>query len=43
VEGIERGRLLQATDGRMVTLQANVRVARYPVEMNAQIEAACSA
>ncbi len=39
VEGIERGRLLQATDtdGYM---QASVRVARYPLEMNQQIEAA---
>ncbi|HWW16486.1 MAG TPA: endopeptidase La [Candidatus Dormibacteraeota bacterium] len=38
VEGIERGRLLQATDSDGY-MQANVRVARYPVEMNAQIEA----
>src|SRR5258707_3593382 len=38
VEGIERGRLLQATDADGY-MQANVRVARYPVEMNAQIEA----
>jgi ATP-dependent Lon protease len=39
VEGIERGRLLQATDtdGYM---QASVRVARYPLEMNQQIETA---
>ena len=38
VEGIERGRLLQATDADGY-MQANVRVARYPTEMNAQIEA----
>ncbi len=38
VEGIERGRLLQATDADGY-MQANVRVARYPVEMNAQVEA----
>jgi len=38
VEGIERGRLLQATDSDGY-MQASVRVARYPVEMNAQIEA----
>jgi len=38
VEGIERGRLLQATDADGY-MQASVRVARYPVEMNAQIEA----
>src|ERR1700680_516211 len=38
VEGIERGRLLQATDAEGY-MQASVRVARYPVEMNAQIEA----
>src|SRR6202167_2847131 len=38
VEGIERGRLLQATDADGY-MQANVRVARYPAEMNAQIEA----
>src|ERR1700678_664708 len=38
VEGIERGRLLQATDADGY-MQANVRVARYPVEMNPQIEA----
>src|SRR6201998_1359281 len=38
VEGVERGRLLQATDADGY-MQANVRVARYPVEMNAQIEA----
>ena len=38
VEGIERGTVLQVTesDGYM---QASVRVARYPVEMNPQIEA----
>ena len=39
VEGIERGRLLQATDSDGY-MQASVRVARYPTEMNAQIEAA---
>ncbi len=38
VEGVERGRLLQATDNDGY-MQASVRVARYPVEMNAQIEA----
>jgi ATP-dependent Lon protease len=38
VEGIERGRLLQATDSDGY-MQASVRVARYPVEMNPQIEA----
>jgi ATP-dependent Lon protease len=38
VEGIERGRLLQATDADGY-MQASVRVARYPMEMNAQIEA----
>ena len=38
VEGIERGRLLQATDADGY-MQASVRVARYPTEMNAQIEA----
>jgi ATP-dependent Lon protease len=38
VEGVERGRLLQSTDADGY-MQANVRVARYPVEMNAQIEA----
>src|SRR6267154_1274764 len=38
VEGIERGRLLQATDADGY-MQASVRVARYPVEMNAQVEA----
>jgi ATP-dependent Lon protease len=38
VEGIERGRLLQATDADGY-MQASVRVARYPVEMNPQIEA----
>jgi ATP-dependent Lon protease len=38
VEGIERGRLLHATDADGY-MQASVRVARYPVEMNAQIEA----
>ena len=38
VEGIERGRFLQATDSDGY-MQASVRVARYPVEMNAQIEA----
>ena len=38
VEGIERGRLLHATDSDGY-MQASVRVARYPVEMNAQIEA----
>jgi ATP-dependent Lon protease len=38
VEGIERGRLLQATDSDGY-MQASVRVARYPAEMNAQIEA----
>ena len=38
VEGIERGRLLQATDADGY-MQASVRVARYPVEMNQQIEA----
>src|SRR5271163_4740835 len=38
VEGIERGRLLQATDADGY-MQASVRVARYPAEMNAQIEA----
>src|SRR6202453_3498168 len=37
VEGIERARLLQATDSDGY-MQASVRVARYPVEMNAQIE-----
>ncbi len=38
VEGIERGRLLHATDSDGY-MQASVRVARYPVEINAQIEA----
>src|SRR5246127_2629568 len=39
VEGIERGKVLQIidTDGYM---QANVRLARYPVESNPQLEAA---
>jgi ATP-dependent Lon protease len=38
VEGVERGKILQVTetDGYM---QASVRVARYPAEMNQQIEA----
>ncbi len=38
VEGVERGKILQVTDtdGYM---QASVRVARYPTEMNQQIEA----
>ncbi len=38
VEGIERGRILQVmdTEGYM---QASVRLARYPTEMNPQIEA----
>ncbi|MFY9909204.1 MAG: endopeptidase La [Candidatus Sulfotelmatobacter sp.] len=38
VEGIERGRLLQATDADGY-MQASVRLARYPTEMNPQIEA----
>ena len=38
VEGIERGRLLQATDADGY-MQASVRLARYPAEMNPQIEA----
>ena len=38
VEGIERGRLLQAADSDGY-MQASVRVARFPVEMNPQIEA----
>ena len=37
VEGIERGRILQATDTEGY-MQASVRVARYPAEINAQIE-----
>src|ERR1700680_4599083 len=37
VEGIERGRLLQATDSDGY-MQASVRVARYPVGMDAQLE-----
>jgi ATP-dependent Lon protease len=37
VEGVERARLLQASDSDGYML-ASVRVARYPVEMNAQIE-----
>ena len=42
VEGIERGRLLQATDADGY-MQASVRVARYPVEMNRRLKPACSA
>src|SRR6202007_531194 len=38
VEGIARGKILPLTDTEGY-MQASVRVARYPAEMNAQIEA----
>src|SRR6202789_3066834 len=38
VEGVERGKILQVTETEGF-MQATVRVARYPVEMNQQIEA----
>src|SRR5712672_1651391 len=38
VEGVERGKLLQVVDSEGY-FEATVRTARYPVEMNAQIEA----
>src|SRR5437870_2240227 len=38
VEGIERGKILQITDTEGF-MQATVRVARYPAEVNPQIEA----
>ena len=39
VEGIERGKVLQIMDTEGF-MQANVRLARYAVETNAQLEAA---